>query len=57
MGTVELQEFCIENKQSGIASSSSISEGTSGIVLPKSPRVSPTATSPSHRYDSVYPLF
>ncbi|KAF5812014.1 putative transcription factor MYB family [Helianthus annuus] len=50
MGTVELQEFCIENKQSGVASSSSVSEGSSGIVLPKSPRVSsPTATSPSHR--------
>ncbi|KAI7754407.1 hypothetical protein M8C21_020086 [Ambrosia artemisiifolia] len=50
MGMVEVQEFCIENKQSGVASSSSISEGSSGIVLPKSPRVSsPTATSPSHR--------
>ncbi|XP_076890068.1 transcription factor MYB3R-3-like [Bidens hawaiensis] len=50
MGKVELQEFCIENKQAGALSSSSISEGSSGIVLPKSPRVSsPTATSPSHR--------
>lgn len=46
MGKVELEEYCIENKQS----SSSISEGSSGIVLPKSPRnSSPTATSPPHR--------
>lgn len=57
MGNLELQEFCIENKQSGVESSSSISEGSSGIVLPKSPRTSsPTATSSRHRYDSVYPI-
>ncbi|KAK1420705.1 hypothetical protein QVD17_22521 [Tagetes erecta] len=53
MGSYELQEFCIENKQSGAASSSSISEGSSGIVLPKSPRTSsPTATSSRHRRTS-----
>ncbi|XP_024966648.1 transcription factor MYB3R-3-like [Cynara cardunculus var. scolymus] len=50
MGKVELLECCLENKQSAAASSSSLSEGSSGIVLPKSPRVSsPTATSPPHR--------
>lgn len=50
MGKVELEELCVENKQSAAASTSSISEGSSGIVLPKSPRVSsPTATSPPNR--------
>ncbi|KAI3801313.1 hypothetical protein L1987_29417 [Smallanthus sonchifolius] len=56
MGKVELQEFCVENKQSAAASSSSISEGSSGIVLPKSPRISSptaaTATSPRNRRTS-----
>ncbi|KAK9055509.1 hypothetical protein SSX86_026592 [Deinandra increscens subsp. villosa] len=52
MGKVELQEFCIENKQSAAASSSSISEGSSGIVLPKSRISSPTATSPFNRRTS-----
>ncbi|KAL7586173.1 transcription factor MYB3R-3 [Lactuca sativa] len=53
MGKVELEERCLENKQSAAASSSSISEGSSGIVLPKSPRTSsPTATSPPHRRTS-----
>ncbi|KAK9075877.1 hypothetical protein SSX86_004206 [Deinandra increscens subsp. villosa] len=50
MGEVELEEFCIENKESVAASSSSVSEGSSGIVLHKSPQISsPAATSPSHR--------
>lgn len=53
MGKIELEECCLENKQSAPASSSSISEGSSGIVLPKSPRASsPTATSPPHRRTS-----
>ncbi|KAL8236665.1 hypothetical protein R6Q59_017746 [Mikania micrantha] len=52
MGKVELQEYCIENKQSAAASSSSISEGSSGIILPKSRISSPTATSPFHRRTS-----
>lgn len=53
MGKAELEERCLENKQSAAASSSSISEGSSGIVLPKSPRASsPTATSPPHRRTS-----
>ncbi|KAL4571722.1 hypothetical protein LXL04_018487 [Taraxacum kok-saghyz] len=53
MGKMELEECCLENKQSAAASSSSISEGSSGIVLPKSPRPSsPTATSPPHRRTS-----
>lgn len=50
MGKVEVEEFCLENKQFAAASSSSISEGSSGIVLPKSPRISsPTSTSPPNR--------
>lgn len=50
MGMMELVEYCVENKQS----SSSFSEGSSGIVLPKSPRIpSPTPMSPPHRYASV----
>ncbi|KAI7728067.1 hypothetical protein M8C21_014321, partial [Ambrosia artemisiifolia] len=50
MGKMELEEFCIENKESMAALTSSISEGSSGIVLLKSPRISsPTATSPRHR--------
>nr|XP_043620936.1 transcription factor MYB3R-3 [Erigeron canadensis] len=49
MGKGELEIICVENKQS----SSSISEGSSGIVVPKSPRISsPTATSPPHRRTS-----
>ncbi|KAL8191745.1 hypothetical protein R6Q57_028476 [Mikania cordata] len=52
MGKMELQEYCIENKQSAAASSSSISEGSSGIILPKSRISSPTATSPFHRRTS-----
>ncbi|KAI3694507.1 hypothetical protein L1987_77473 [Smallanthus sonchifolius] len=47
MDKVELEEFCIENKESTAASSSS---GSSGIILSKSPRISsPAATSLFHR--------
>lgn len=50
MGGMELEIYCVENKQSTAASSSSMSEGSSGIVVPRSPRVSsPTATSPPQR--------
>ncbi|XP_071720729.1 transcription factor MYB3R-3 [Rutidosis leptorrhynchoides] len=46
MSKVNLEGYCVENKQS----SSSISEGSSGIVLPKSPQnSSPAATSPPNR--------
>nr|GEW29081.1 myb-related protein B-like [Tanacetum cinerariifolium] len=47
---MELEIYCVQNKQSTAVSSSSMSEGSSGIVVPRSPRVSsPTATSPPQR--------
>ena len=50
MTEVKTEGYCLENKQSAAASSSSVSE-TSGSVTLKSPGIrSPTATSPSHRY-------
>ncbi|XP_027072776.1 transcription factor MYB3R-5 [Coffea arabica] len=49
MTEVKTEGYCLENKQSAAASSSSVSE-TSGSVTLKSPGIgSPTATSPSHR--------
>ncbi|KAK9290628.1 hypothetical protein L1049_008800 [Liquidambar formosana] len=49
MAEVKKEEFCLENKQSLAASSSSVSEG-SGSVTVKSPGISsPATTSPSHR--------
>ncbi|KAL3536400.1 hypothetical protein ACH5RR_004861 [Cinchona calisaya] len=49
MAEVKTEGYCLENKQSAAASSSSVSE-TSGSVTLKSPGIgSPTTTSPSHR--------
>ncbi|WCJ28301.1 myb domain protein 3r-3 [Euphorbia peplus] len=53
MGEVKLEEcYCLENKQSTAASSSSVSEGSGSAIL-KSPGVSSPATaSPTHRRTS-----
>lgn len=52
------EDFCLENKQTAAASSSSVSE-TSGSVTVKSPGArigSPTLASPSQRY-CLLPLY
>ncbi|XP_057801356.1 transcription factor MYB3R-3-like [Salvia miltiorrhiza] len=49
MAEVKLDEFCLENKESAVASSSSVSENSSSTAL-KSPGVtSPRSVSPAHR--------
>ncbi|KAL3826003.1 hypothetical protein ACJIZ3_022032 [Penstemon smallii] len=49
MAEVKSDDFCLENKQFAAASSSSVSENSSNIML-KSPGISsPSNTSPSHR--------
>ena len=47
MAEVKSEEYCLENKQSTVASCSSVSEG-SGSVVHKSPGIC-SPPSPSHR--------
>lgn len=50
MEEVKLDDCCLENKESAVASSSSVSENSSSTVL-KSPGVtSPRSVSPANRY-------
>lgn len=57
MGELEIEECCLENKQSTAASSSSLSEGT-GSANFKSPGVSSPATaSPTNKLLSFVTFF
>lgn len=51
MGEVkQIEEPCLENKQSAAASSSSDTEGSGSVTLKSPGMCSPTTSSPSHRY-------
>lgn len=52
MAEVKSDDICLDNKESAAASSSSVSENSSSILL-KSPGISSPSTSPAHRYSSV----
>ncbi|KAM7526341.1 hypothetical protein LguiA_016243 [Lonicera macranthoides] len=49
MDGLKFEECCLENKQSGVVSSSSLSEASGSITLESPGLCSPTATSPFHR--------
>ncbi|KAK3001959.1 hypothetical protein RJ639_020918, partial [Escallonia herrerae] len=49
MAELRIEGYCLENKQSAAASSSSYSEGSSSFTLRSPGTFSPTATSPSNR--------
>lgn len=52
MEEAKSEEICLENKQSAVASSSSVSEGSGTSISVKSPICSPAITSPSYRRTS-----
>lgn len=52
MAEVKSDDICLDNKESAAASSSSVSENSSSILL-KSPGISSPSTSPAHRYSLV----
>ncbi|KAL7237992.1 hypothetical protein ACSBR2_004151 [Camellia fascicularis] len=49
MDEVKIEEPCLENKQSAVASSFSVSEGSGSVTLRPPEICSSTATSLSHR--------
>ncbi|KAG8374330.1 hypothetical protein BUALT_Bualt11G0120500 [Buddleja alternifolia] len=53
MAEVKSDDFCIENKKSATASSSSVSENSSTMALKSSGRSSPTSTSPVRSFLDV----
>ena len=50
MAEVKFDDICLENKESTVASSSSVSENSSSAALKSPGATSPRSVSPAHRY-------